>query len=71
MSWVILVLLTMSSTWRSSLMLMVLKPRLNSLVRQVLDSVSDAIGVYGEVSFLTAEDDDDFGVGGKLVKYNF
>jgi len=34
--------------------------------------VSDAIGVYGEVSFLTAEDDDDFGVGGKLgVKYNF
>ena len=34
--------------------------------------VSDAIGVYGEISFLTAEDDDDFGVGGKLgVKYNF
>ena len=34
--------------------------------------VSDAIGVYGEVSFLTAEDDDDFGLGGKLgVKYNF
>jgi len=34
--------------------------------------VSDAIGVYGEMSFLTAEDDDDFGVGGKLgVKYNF
>ena len=34
--------------------------------------VSDAIGVYGEVSFLTAEDEDDFGVGGKLgVKYNF
>ena len=34
--------------------------------------VSDAIGVYGELSFLTAEDDDDFGVGGKLgVKYNF
>ena len=34
--------------------------------------VSDAIGVYGEVSFLTADDDDDFGVGGKLgVKYNF
>ena len=34
--------------------------------------VSDALGVYGEVSFLTAEDDDDFGVGGKLgVKYNF
>jgi len=34
--------------------------------------VSDAIGVYGEVSFLTAEDDDDFGVGGKLgLKYNF
>ena len=34
--------------------------------------VSDAVGVYGEMSFLTAEDDDDFGVGGKLgVKYNF
>ena len=34
--------------------------------------VSDAIGVYGELSFLTAEDDDDFGVGGKLgLKYNF
>ena len=34
--------------------------------------VSEAIGVYGEVSFLTAEDEDDFGVGGKLgVKYNF
>ena len=34
--------------------------------------VSDALGVYGEVSFLTADDDDDFGLGGKLgVKYNF
>jgi hypothetical protein len=34
--------------------------------------VSDALGVYGELSFLTAEDEDDFGVGGKLgVKYNF
>ena len=34
--------------------------------------VSDAIGVYGEVSFLTADDSDDLGVGGKLgVKYNF
>ena len=34
--------------------------------------VSDAIGVYGEMSFLTAEDDDDFGLGGKLgVKYSF
>ena len=34
--------------------------------------VSDSIGVYGELSFLTADDDDDFGVGGKLgVKYNF
>ncbi len=34
--------------------------------------VSDNLGVYGELSFLTAEDDDDFGVGGKLgVKYNF
>ena len=34
--------------------------------------VSEAIGVYGELSFLTADDDDDFGLGGKLgVKYNF
>ena len=34
--------------------------------------VTDALGVYGEVSFLTAEDEDDFGLGGKLgVKYNF
>jgi hypothetical protein len=34
--------------------------------------VSDALSAYGEVSFLTADDDDDFGVGGKLgVKYNF
>ena len=34
--------------------------------------VSDSVGVYGELSFLTAEDDDDFGVGGKLgLKYNF
>ena len=34
--------------------------------------VSDVIGVYGELSFLTADDDDDFGLGGKLgVKYNF
>ena len=34
--------------------------------------VSDALSAYGEVSFLTAEDDDDFGLGGKLgLKYNF
>ena len=34
--------------------------------------VSDALGGYGEVSFLTADDSDDLGVGGKLgVKYNF
>ena len=34
--------------------------------------VSDALGVYGEMSFLTADNDDDFGLGGKLgVKYNF
>ena len=34
--------------------------------------VTDAIGVYGELSFLTADDEDDFGVGGKLgLKYNF
>ena len=34
--------------------------------------VSDAIGVYGELSFLTADNDDDFGVGGKLgAKFNF
>ena len=29
------------------------------------------LGVYGELSFLTADDDDDFGVGGKLgLKYS-
>ena len=34
--------------------------------------VSDAVGVYGELSFLTADDSDDLGVGGKLgVKYSF
>ena len=34
--------------------------------------VSESLGVYGEMSFLTAEDEDDFGLGGKLgVKYNF
>ena len=34
--------------------------------------ISDALSAYGEVSFLTAEDEDDFGVGGKLgLKYNF
>ena len=36
--------------------------------------VTDALGVHGEVSFITAEDEflDDLGVGGKLgVKYNF
>ncbi len=34
--------------------------------------VSDNLGVYGELSFLTADDDDDFGVGGKLgLKYSF
>ena len=34
--------------------------------------VSDALSAYGEVSFLTDDDDDDFGVGGKLgLKYNF
>ena len=34
--------------------------------------ISDALSAYGEVSFLTADDDDDFGLGGKLgVKYNF
>jgi hypothetical protein len=34
--------------------------------------VSDALGVYGELSFLTADDDDDFGVGAKLgAKFNF
>jgi len=34
--------------------------------------VADGLGVYGEVSFLTADDDDDFGLGGKLgVKYSF
>ena len=34
--------------------------------------VTSQVGVYGEVSFLTADDDDDFGLGGKLgVKYSF
>jgi hypothetical protein len=34
--------------------------------------VTDSIGVYGELSFLTADDDDDFGLGGKLgAKFNF
>ena len=36
--------------------------------------VSDALGVYGELSFITDEDEvfDGLGVGGKLgVKYNF
>ncbi len=34
--------------------------------------VTDALGVYGEVSFLTADKSDDLGVGGKLgLKYNF
>ena len=34
--------------------------------------VTDALGVYGEMSCLTAEDEDDFGLGGKLgLKYNF
>jgi len=35
-------------------------------------AVTDAVGLYGEVSFLTAEDEDDFGLGGKLgLKYSF
>ena len=34
--------------------------------------ISDALSAYGEVSFLTAEEEDDFGVGGKLgLKYSF
>lgn len=34
--------------------------------------VTDAVGVYGELSFLTADDADDLGVGGKLgLKYSF
>ena len=34
--------------------------------------IADGLGAYGEISFLTADDDDDFGVGGKLgVKYSF
>jgi|TARA_R100001460_G_scaffold105228_1_gene151638 hypothetical protein len=34
--------------------------------------VSDALSAYGEVSFLTTEDEDDFGLGGKLgLKFNF
>ena len=35
-------------------------------------AVTDQVGVYGEVSFLTAEDEDDFGLGGELgLKYSF
>jgi outer membrane autotransporter protein len=35
-------------------------------------AVAENLGVYGEVSFLTAEDEDDFGLGGKLgLKYSF
>jgi len=34
--------------------------------------VADNLGVYGEVSFLTADDSDDLGLGGKLgLKYSF
>ena len=35
--------------------------------------VSDALSAYGEVSFLTTEDDDDFGLGtvSWALKYNF
>ena len=34
--------------------------------------VTDAVGVYGELSFLTADNADDLGVGGKLgLKYSF
>ena len=34
--------------------------------------VSDALGVYGELSFITADDTDNNGYGGKLgLKYNF
>ena len=34
--------------------------------------VSEALSAYGEVSFLTADDEDDLGVGGKVgLKYNF
>jgi|TARA_Y100000015_G_scaffold41932_1_gene48669 hypothetical protein len=34
--------------------------------------VTDQLGVYGELSFLTADDTDNNGYGGKLgVKYNF
>ena len=34
--------------------------------------VSEALSAYGEVSFLTADDDDDLGVGGKVgLKFNF
>ena len=34
--------------------------------------VTDQLGVYGELSFLTADDSDNNGYGGKLgVKYSF
>ena len=54
-----------------SLLEMVLKLRLSSLVKQVLAFLLPMLsGAYGEVSFITGEDDN--GYGGKLgVKYNF
>ena len=34
--------------------------------------VSEAVGVYGELSFITADNADDLGVGGKVgLKYSF
>ena len=34
--------------------------------------IAESLSAYGEVSFLTADDSDDLGVGGKLgVKYSF
>ena len=72
MSWVILVLLTMSRLTAIVAVDGVETETEFSGKAGIGLPVSDAIGVYGEVSFLTAEDDDDFGVGGKLgVKYNF
>ena len=34
--------------------------------------ISDALGAYGELSFITVDGQDDLNVGGKLgLKYNF
>ena len=61
---------TMSKQDLRSLLLMVLAETEFSGKAGIGVPVTDAVGVYGEVSFITGEDDN--GYGGKLgVKYNF